>query len=321
MIPFLNIIIFIEINKIKKEENEEKTKKENINQEKLKKEENNQVLNPSTTPEEITQEIKKVNSIEQKNNENLKPIQLVLSKNGILETTTEAINTLTGLKKEKLCIISINGPCEIGKSKLANNIIENVTGFKTSIKTEGIWLWNYPIILNNGNRLLVLDCQGLDINDKISHKLFILSTLLSTCMIYYTEGEINENIINQFNYFVELLKEIKINKDKNDELNELKNYFPELIFVNNIIPSEPMQKLLEEKNENIIKLFEKRSYLNIKEKNIMEIKLKMEQMKSKEIQNINIDGDSLFCLLQNYIDFINSDKPLIINLAFENAVL
>ena len=300
---------------------EEKTKKENINQEKLKKEENNQVLNPSTTPEEMTQEIKKVNSIEQKNNENLKPIQLVLSKNGILETTTEAINTLTGLKKEKLCIISINGPCEIGKSKLANNIIENVTGFKTSIKTEGIWLWNYPIILNNGNRLLVLDCQGLDINDKISHKLFILSTLLSTCMIYYTEGEINENIINQFNYFVELLKEIKINKDKNDELNELKNYFPELIFINNIIPSEPMQKLLEEKNENIIKLFEKRSYLNIKEKNIMEIKLKMEQMKSKEIQNINIDGDSLFCLLQNYIDFINSDKPLIINLAFENAVL
>ena len=79
---------------------EEKTKKENINQEKLKKEENNQVLNPSTTPEEITQEIKKVNSIEQKNNENLKPIQLVLSKNGILETTTEAINTLTGLKKD-----------------------------------------------------------------------------------------------------------------------------------------------------------------------------------------------------------------------------
>ena len=73
--------------------------------------------------------------------------------------------------------------------------------------------------------------------------------------------------------------------------------------------------------ENIIKLFEKRSYLNIKERNAIEIKKKLEEMRTKEMQTINIDGDSLFCLLQNYIDFINSDKPVIINLAFENALL
>ena len=304
--------------------------KENKNPNQIQNEENNQILNQKQTPEVISPDNQKIpQQIEQKNSKNetsekQKPIQLVLSKNGILETTTEAINILTALKNEKLCIISVNGPCEIGKSIIANNLIDNEAGFKTEIKTEGIWLWKYPLTLKNGNIILVLDCQGVDNNDKISYKLFILSVLLSTCLIYYTEGELNEHIIKQFNFFVKFLTEIKINKEDNDgDIDKLKNYFPELIFVNNILSSENMKKILEEKSgdENLIKLFERRNYLNIKERNTMEIKLRMEQMNSKEMENINIDGDSLFCLLQNYIDFINSDKPIIINLAFENALL
>ena len=255
--------------------------------------------------------------------ENPKSVQLVLSKNGVLEMTTEAINILTGLKKENLCIVSINGPCNIGKSILANKIIDNESGFKTGIKTEGIWLWKYPIFMENNNRLLVLDCQGLDKNDKITKKLFILSVLLSTCVIYYTEGNLNEDIIKQFNYFVELLTEIKINKEEKDTINKLKKIFPELIFINNISSEEDIKKKLEENNANINinKLFEKIDYMNIKEKDVKEIKLKISKMKCKEMHNINIDGNALFCLLQNYIDFINSDKSLMIDLAFENALL
>ena len=308
---------------------EEKIMKENIiNQNQIQTEENNQVLNQQPAPEIIPPENQKIPPIESKSSKSEitdkpKPIQLVLSKNGILETTTEAINILTALKKAKLCIISVNGPCEVGKTILANNLIENEAGFNTEVKTEGIWLWNCPITLSNGNKLLVFDCQGVDNNDKISHKLFILSALLSTCMIYYTEGELNDDIIKQFNYFVKLLTEIKINKEENDDIEKLKKYFPELIFVNNLLSSDSIQKIFEEKcgEENIIKLFEKRSYLNIKERNAIEIKKKLEEMRTKEMQTINIDGDSLFCLLQNYIDFINSDKPIIINLAFENALL
>ena len=48
------------------------------------------------------------------------PIQLVSVKDGILETTAEAINILTGLKNTKLIILSINGPFGSGKSTLAN---------------------------------------------------------------------------------------------------------------------------------------------------------------------------------------------------------
>ena len=298
--------------------------KENVIQEQARNEEKNKEINEQPAPEIITSEIAKTPNIDQKNSkneliENPKPIQLVISKNGILEMTIEAIKIFTTLKKKELSIVSINGPCGLGKSMLANNIIENETGFKTGVKTEGIWLWNYPIPLNNGNRLLILDCQGLDKNDKISHKLFILSTLLSSCMIYYIENEINENTTEQFKYFFGLLKEIKINKEENDDINELKNYFPELIFVNN----EFFFKYIQDKKDDlsIIKSFEKMSYLNIKEKNIKEIKLRMEQIKSKKMRNISIDGDSLFCLLQNCIDFINNDKPVMINLAFENVLL
>ena len=273
-------------------------------------------------------ETTKPQPLEQKNSkndliENPKPIQLVLSKNDILEMTTEAINILTALKKEKLCIISINGPVGTGKSILANNLIENKTGFKTGITTEGIWLWNCPILLENGNKLLVLDCQGLNKDDKISNKLFILSVLLSTCVIYYTEGNLNEDLINQFYYFIELLTEIKISKEENDDINKIKNIFPELIFVNNILPEDNIQQILEQNNkkEIINTFFEKINYINIIDKDITKIKEKMPQMKSKEMYKINIDGDSLFCLLQNYIDFINTEKPIIINLAFENVLL
>ena len=104
------------------------------------------------------------------------PIQLVISNNGLLETTTEAINILTALKNEKLCILSINGPLNTGKSFLANFIINKKNaGFKVGEKTVGIWIWGNPISLNNGAKLLILDCQALNKSDVISLKLFMLN--------------------------------------------------------------------------------------------------------------------------------------------------
>ena len=174
------------------------------------------------------------------------PIQLVLSsKDGLLETTTEAINILTGLKNEKLSILSINGPFSTGKSYLANTIINKKNEvFKVGQKTEGIWLWVSPILLNNGSKLLILDCQGLnkkennEKNEKISFKLFKLAVLLSTCIIYNTQGELNDDFINDFVYFTDLSKEIKVHKEETSEINnikELKNFLPELILINNIL--------------------------------------------------------------------------------------
>ena len=263
------------------------------------------------------------------------PIQLVLSSsNGLLETTTEAINILTGLKNEKLCILSLNGPLSTGKSYLANNIInkKNV-GFKVGEKTEGIWLWGNPIQLNNGSKLLILDCEGLNKNDKekekekelVSFKLFKLCVLLSTCIIYNTQGELNDDFINDFVHFTDLSKEIKVHKDEENEtnnINDLKNFFPELILVNDILSKENMKELIENNSlcQNSCKLFNKKSYIN--GKNLEELINKVKnEINYKEIKNNIMDGDSLFCLLQNYIDLINNNKIPVIDLALENVLL
>ena len=77
------------------------------------------------------------------------PVQLLYIEDNLLEPTTEAINLLTALKNEKLCILSLNGPVSSGKSYLANSIInKSSTGFKAGEKTSGIWIWGNPIELN-----------------------------------------------------------------------------------------------------------------------------------------------------------------------------
>ena len=252
------------------------------------------------------------------------PIQLVISSEDILETTTEAINILTALKNEKLCILSINGPISTGKSTLANNIIEKTEqGFKVGEKTEGIWIWGKPITLNNGAKLLILDCQGLvkSENDKISYKLFILSILLSTCVVYNTQGELTEDIINDFINNTNLSEKVKIN-NKTNNIEDLKEYFPELIFINNNASKENMKELIEKNPlyENISKLYEVISYFNTQNYKELVGKIKSE-MEYKMLDNNIIDGDSLFGLLQNYIDFLNNGEQPVISSALENVLL
>ena len=256
------------------------------------------------------------------------PVQLVYIDDGLLEPTTDAINLLTALRDEKLSILSINGPLSSGKSTLANTIINKTsTGFKWGEKTQGIWMWGSPITLDNGNKLLVLDFQGLnkDDSENISHKLFMLSVLLSTTLIYNTSGEIDDSIINDFVYYTDLSNKINVYADKNDKLNNidnLKEYFPELIFINDKSDKDNIKDTLEKNPlcEKVFKLFENRTYLN-KENNQELIEKIKKGLKHKVLDNNLIDGDGFFGLLQNYIDFINDNETLVIHSALENVLL
>ena len=256
------------------------------------------------------------------------PIQLVISSDGILETTTEAINILTALKNEKLCILSFNGPLSTGKSTLANLIINKESqGFKVGEKTQGIWLWGKPITLDGGIKLLILDCQGLEKseNDKTSFNLFLLNVLLSTSIVYNTKGELTENMINDFGYFTNLSEKVNINGENDNKLNDIENieeYFPELIFINDVLSEEDMKKLIEKNSnyENLSKLFENISYFNTDNSKELIEKIKSDK-KYKTIKNNVIDGDSLFGLLQNYIDFLNNGERPLIKAALDNVLL
>ena len=260
------------------------------------------------------------------------PIQLVSIKDGILETTAEAINVLTGLKNTKLIILSINGPLGSGKSTLANNLInKNEYGFKAGEKTEGIWIWGKPIVIDDGIRLLILDCQGINNNNKddisnINQKLFILSVLLSTSLIYVTKGEITNEMINEFLSFTDLSERINIeDSNNNTKVNisdNLKKYIPEIFFMNDALKKEEIQNLIEKNHEHekFYNLFESRNYLkNDDYKEIMD-KIILEK-KFKMIKDNIIDGDALFGLLQNYIDFMNNNENPVINSALQNILL
>ena len=256
------------------------------------------------------------------------PIQLVYISDGMIEPTVEAINLLTALKNEKLSILSLNGPLSSGKSFLANNILnKSSSGFKSGEKTQGIWIWGNPITLKDNSKLLVLDCQGLNKKDEenISHKLFILSVLLSSYAVYSTRGELNDETINDFIYYTDLSNKINVHGDKNSKLNNidnLKNYFPELIFVNDTSPKEGIEDKIEKNPlcDKTLKLFEKRTYVN--SQNHQEILDKVQNnIKIKSIDNNIMDGDSLFGLIQNYIDFINDGDHPVIHSALENVLL
>ena len=259
------------------------------------------------------------------------PTQLVSIKDGILETTAEAINILTGLKNSKLIILSINGPVGSGKSTLANNLTNRKKSiFKIGEKTEGIWIWGKTIDIENEIKLLILDCQGInndnkDTTNNINNKLFMLSVLLSTCLLYVTKGELNNEIINDFLSLTDLSSKISIVEDKKNQLNNidnLKEYFPEIFFINDTLKKEDIQALIEksEQHEKFYKLFEKRNYLKNDEYEEIVKKLKSEK-NYKTIQNNIIDGYALFGLMQNYIDYINNNEKPIINSALQNILL
>ena len=256
------------------------------------------------------------------------PVQLVYIQDGMIETTEDSINLLTALKNEKIAILTINGPLSSGKTSLANSIInKSSSGFKSGEKTNGIWMWGSPITLENGIKLLVFDFQGLEKNDaeNISHKLFILSVLLSTCLVYNTNGEMNDDIIKDFVYYTDLVNKVHVYQDKNDKLNNidnLKEYFPELIFVNNKSEKDSIKNSIEKNPlcEKVCQLFEKREYIN--SQNIQELVEKIQKdIKYKVLDGNIIDGDDLFGLLQNFSDFMNDGEIPVIHSALENVLL
>ena len=255
------------------------------------------------------------------------PIQLISISDCMIKLKEEGINLLKALTDQNLSILSLNGPLSSGKSSLANTIINKTSsGFKTGEKTQGIWIWGKPIDLKDGIKLLLLDCQGLnkDESESISNKLFILSVLLSTSIIYNTQGELNDNTINDFVYYTDLSNKIKVHSDNNNKLNNinnLKEYFPELIFINNTLSKENIQDLIEKNPScgSIVELFEKRVYIN--SQNIQELSEKIKDMKCKSIDKNIIDGDSFLGLILNYIDFINQGENPVIFSALENVLL
>ena len=265
------------------------------------------------------------------------PMQLLyVNENGLIDITTEATDYLSSLKKEKLCIVSIIGPRNSGKSKLLNSFLKiDNNGFNIN-ETKGLWIWGKPLELENNKKLLILDCQALE-NDDVSLRLFLICELLSTYIIYNTKGEINDNLINDFFKYLDVSKTINIYSqgNKKNTITNLSNYLPDLLWVMNeyenkeISSDNYLDNIIKNNNkisENFTKLYKKYKCFYLKDSNDEnQIDLIFNYIKSnssyKKINNIDIDGIDLFGILTNYLDSMENGEIPIINNALENILL
>ena len=308
-----------------------------------------------------------------------RPIKLVdIKDDGLFELTSEGISFLSSLKNQKISVLSITGPYRSGKSFLANLIMNNMAGFKVGSTinacTKGLWVWGKPIPISKNKQLIILDSEGLgsvekDRTGNIDMKIFTLSVLLSSCLIYNTKYAISEDKIEELSNAANLSKRINISKDKKQNMQlDIGDFFPDLIWVLRdfsldrgklsskeyleqclarvdvrkieggetknicrdiitrnfrhrdcytlVVPSTDEAKLRNLENEPQSSL--RKEFLDQVQKMILSIK---DNIKPKKINNIEIDGEALFGLLQTYIESINNEENPVILSALENVLL
>jgi hypothetical protein len=191
-----------------------------------------------------------------------------------------------------------------GKTSLANKLISKENGFDINNSTKGIWIWGSPITLKNNIKLLIIDCESIQ-NNNISYNA-LLSILFSTYYIYNTKGN-----LDGINNFCNINNLISFNKRHND-------LFFEIIFVNDLSNEQEIKNKIENNssyiNSNMKLLYKKQKY--IQTKNIKNI------LTDIEISNdVFLDGEILFGLIQNYINYINHNEKIDVDSALENILL
>ena len=308
-----------------------------------------------------------------------RPIKLVdIKEDGMFEITSEGISFLSSLKNQNIAVLSVTGPYRSGKSFLANLIMNNMGGFKVGATinacTKGLWVWGRPIPLSKNKKLIILDSEGLgsvekDRTGNIDMKIFTLSVLLSSCLIYNTKHAISEDKIEELSNVANLSKRINISKDKKKNMQlDFGDFFPDLIWVlrdfsldrGKLSPKEYLEQCLqrvdvrnieggETKNvcrdiitrnfkhrdcytlvmpttdENKLRNLDnepqsslRKEFLDQVKKMIISIK---DTIKPKKINNIELDGEALFGLLQTYVESINNEENPVILSALENVLL
>jgi len=127
------------------------------------------------------------------------------------------------------------GTEKTGKSFLANRYLERMQGFKTrgllGSGTKGIWIWNQVVPMGNEVDGLLLDCQGLSLDDgqandsgepgDIDEKLFTLSILLASQLVFNTKGHITDQTMDELALLPLMASKVKIREAASTTATEL----------------------------------------------------------------------------------------------------
>jgi len=174
------------------------------------------------------------------------PIQLIkINEYNQFETTIEGSDFLNSLKDKQLSIISLAGPYRSGKSFLANQIMNSMSGFRIGSTinacTKGLWVWGRPIRIDEekeeGNTyMIIIDSEGLGSIEKdrelnIDMKIFTLCVLISSVIVYNTKSSITEDKIEALSEAVKMINRVKYTYKEEGKDSLLFDSFPKLIWV------------------------------------------------------------------------------------------
>ena len=116
---------------------------------------------------------------------------------------------------DPVCVIAIVGPCRTGKSYILSRLISSdrdtppcfKLGHKIDPETMGIWMWDTPIQyqLKDGRNIsiILLDTEGIDAYNSLERgdtQVFTLSVLLSSLLIYNSQGVPRREDLNKMMY-------------------------------------------------------------------------------------------------------------------------
>jgi len=141
-----------------------------------------------------------------------------IGEDGSFAIATQAMTHLEQMKDKNLAVIVVGGPARSGKSFLASRLLGRMEAFKigrsVDSTTQGIWMWSQPVPLSEDVDALVLDCEGLNSEDRsydIDVKLFALCLLMSSQFVFNSVGTITDSTLEDMSVILLMANEIRIN--------------------------------------------------------------------------------------------------------------
>ena len=276
-----------------------------------------------------------------------------------LEVTNEGMDYLNQLNSNYIGIISIIGPEKSEKSYFSNLIIGDKEAFDITKSTIGINMSGLPIAHGDNIDLIVLDTEGLykESNSKTSYdkQTFVLSSLLSSIMIYSTDESISDCITKFTNLAKESFSSIKKAEGKELTTSELPLVY--FIFHNSGIDSATANQQfrnLVKNNPIFTNFFQnfkicvlKKEGERARDNSLAKAKTsigKLEDMgalddqdykqksktikdqiindlEPKRINNCNLDGKCLFGVIQSLVDSLNKGDNILLFNQFNNVLV
>ncbi|EQC32966.1 hypothetical protein SDRG_09492 [Saprolegnia diclina VS20] len=160
----------------------------------------------------------------------MQPVCLIRQGAEGLEIVPEGEALLQSLQLEPLAVVCLAGQYRTGKSFFLNQMRQTsemagfVVGPTTESCTRGIWIWDANVRNSRGEKVLLMDTEGIastDNDESYDAKIFSLGLLLSSVFVFNTMGVIDEGAIDRLFLVSELTKHVCISHNPTNDASKM----------------------------------------------------------------------------------------------------